>query len=255
MQAEAQDVTDDAILNGRLRLLQPKRGHRFGHDAILLAAAVNAEGGQRVVEFGAGVGAASLALLARVPDIEAVLVEREAGLCALAAENIARNGFADRARVAELDVTAGDFAAAGLAAGGFDHVFMNPPFNAARHQASPHAPRRTAHVAEAGILPRWTQRAAFLLRAGGSLTLIWRADDWPAVVDALRQGFGSLALMPVYPAPGRPAIRVVAAAVKGGRGPARLAPPLTLNDGRQQPTEAAERILRGGEAWPLQLPD
>ncbi|MFZ0460678.1 MAG: methyltransferase, partial [Rhodoplanes sp.] len=28
--------TDDAVLDGRLRLKQPRRGHRFGHDAILL---------------------------------------------------------------------------------------------------------------------------------------------------------------------------------------------------------------------------
>ena len=33
------ETTDDAVLGGRLRLLQPKRGHRVGHDAILLAAA------------------------------------------------------------------------------------------------------------------------------------------------------------------------------------------------------------------------
>jgi len=35
-------VTDDALLGGRLHLLQPKRGHRFGHDAILLAASIPA---------------------------------------------------------------------------------------------------------------------------------------------------------------------------------------------------------------------
>src|SRR2546425_750403 len=33
------EVTEDPVLGGKLRLKQPTRGHRFGHDAILLAAA------------------------------------------------------------------------------------------------------------------------------------------------------------------------------------------------------------------------
>ena len=36
------ETTEDAVLDGRLVLRQPRRGHRFGHDAILLAAAVDA---------------------------------------------------------------------------------------------------------------------------------------------------------------------------------------------------------------------
>jgi tRNA1(Val) A37 N6-methylase TrmN6 len=52
------DCSEDAFLGGKLRLRQPKSGHRAGHDAILLAAATSARSGDRVVEFGAGVGAA-----------------------------------------------------------------------------------------------------------------------------------------------------------------------------------------------------
>ena len=39
-------ITDDAVLGGRLELLQQKRGHRVGHDAILLAAACPARYGR-----------------------------------------------------------------------------------------------------------------------------------------------------------------------------------------------------------------
>ena len=56
VQAEFADVTEDMFLGGQLRLRQPRRGHRAGHDAILLAAATPARAGHRVVEFGAGVG-------------------------------------------------------------------------------------------------------------------------------------------------------------------------------------------------------
>src|SRR6266699_1255879 len=74
------EVTEDPVLGGRLRLKQPRRGHRVGHDAILLAAACPARAGERVVDLGAGVGAAGLALALRAAGIEVALVEVDAGL-------------------------------------------------------------------------------------------------------------------------------------------------------------------------------
>ena len=71
--------TDDAFLGGKLRLRQLKSGHRAGHDAMLLAAATPARSSDRVVDFGAGVGAAGLAVARRVADIRLVLVEIEIG--------------------------------------------------------------------------------------------------------------------------------------------------------------------------------
>ena len=56
------DLTEDAVLGGRLRLRQPRRGHRVGHDAILLAASCPARPGDKVADLGAGVGAAGLIL-------------------------------------------------------------------------------------------------------------------------------------------------------------------------------------------------
>jgi tRNA1(Val) A37 N6-methylase TrmN6 len=236
------DVTDDAILNGRLRLFQPRRGHRFGHDAILLAAAVPAQPGERVAEFGAGVGAASLALLARVPDIDATLFEIDPALCALAEQNIARNGLTDRAQVVARDVTA-------LPTGELlDHIFMNPPFNDDRHQASPDAGRRLAHAAGSELLPRWLESARISLRDRGSLTLIWRADDIASVLQALEAGYGTISVLPVHPSPERPAIRVIASAVRGGDAPMRMLPPLFLNDATLRPSADAEAILRQGAA-------
>ncbi|MFY9600132.1 MAG: hypothetical protein WAR02_07855 [Pseudolabrys sp.] len=41
------ETSEDAILGGRLRVRQPMRGHRVGHDAILLAAATGARTGEQ----------------------------------------------------------------------------------------------------------------------------------------------------------------------------------------------------------------
>ena len=95
--------TEDAFLGGQLRLRQPKSGHRAGHDAMLLAAATPARTGDRVVDLGAGVGAAGLALARRVAGISLVLVEIDPALAALAGGNAAANALA--ADVVVLDVT------------------------------------------------------------------------------------------------------------------------------------------------------
>ncbi len=117
--AEAAEAanSEDAVLGGRLVLRQPLRGHRFGHDAILLAAATAAQAGEQAVDLGAGVGAAGLALARRVEGLGVTLVEIDPALAALARDNAARNGLADRVRAVCLDVAApaAAFAAAGLA--------------------------------------------------------------------------------------------------------------------------------------------
>ena len=78
------------------------------------------------------------------------------------------------------------------------------------------------------------------------LTLIWRADGLAEVLAALSAGFGSVAVLPVYPRPDAPAIRVLVRASKGGSAPLALHAGLTLNDSQGQPTAAAEAVLRGG---------
>src|SRR5829696_8204970 len=170
------EVTDDAVLGGRLKLKQPLRGHRVGHDAILLAAAVPARAGELAVDLGAGVGSAGLALAARVPGARVALVELDPELSALGAENIRRNGFGERARALMLDVTGPSkaFADAGLTPGTADHVLMNPPFNdPARYQVSPDTRRRMAHTAPPVVLDRWIKTAGWLLRPSGTLVVIW----------------------------------------------------------------------------------
>jgi tRNA1(Val) A37 N6-methylase TrmN6 len=248
------DVTQDAVLGGRLLLKQPRRGHRVGHDAILLAAACPARARDRVVDLGAGVGAAGLALALRVAGTRVTLVEVDAGLAALAAENAQVNGLAARVGCTVLDVAAPAraFAAAGLAPESMARVLMNPPFNdPARQRTSPDRQRRLAHAGSGGTLAAWIKTAARLLRPGGTLTLIWRADGLADVLRALAAAFGGVTVLPVHAKAGEPAIRVLVRAAKASRAPLALLPGLVLNDAAGVPTAQAESVLRGGAVLPL----
>jgi tRNA1(Val) A37 N6-methylase TrmN6 len=248
------DVSEDAILGGRLRLRQPRRGHRVGHDAVLLAAACPARAGDAVVELGAGVGAAGLAVAARVPGVSVTLIEIDPALAALVEENARLNGLADRARTLVLDVTASAraFANVGLAPDTIERVLMNPPFNdPLRQRASSDPSRRLAHAAPRSMLAAWARTAARLLRPRGTLTLIWRADGLGDVLDALNSAFGDIVVLPVHGKPGQPAIRVLVRAIKASHAPLQVLPSLILADESGRMTTEAEAILRGGEMLPL----
>src|SRR2546430_17718574 len=91
MAKPAGEFTEDAFLGGQLCLRQPRSGHRAGHDAMLLAAATPARPRDRVVDFGAGVGAAGLAVAKRVPGIGLVLVELDAVVAGPARGHVASN--------------------------------------------------------------------------------------------------------------------------------------------------------------------
>jgi len=246
-------LTEDAVLGGRLRLRQPERGHRVGHDAILLAAATPARPGEHAVDLGAGVGAAGLALAARIAGITVTLVEVDAELAALAAENARRNGLSARAVVLDVTASARAFAAAGLPPGNAARVMMNPPFHdPARQRTSSDPRRRLAYAAPRALLPRWVKTAARLLRPRGTLSLIWRADGLADVLDALGGGgFGAITILPVHGKAGESAIRILVRAEQGSRAPLALLPGLVLNDRAARPTAEAEAVLRAGGALPL----
>jgi tRNA1(Val) A37 N6-methylase TrmN6 len=251
----ASELTEDAFLGGQLRLRQRKSGHRAGHDAVLLAAATPAGSGQRVIDFGAGVGAAGLALARRVAGIELVLVEIDAGLAQLARDNARSNAIPAETIVLDLNASAETFAAVGLTPDSADVVLMNPPFNdPARHRASPEKTREIAHVATATTLQGWVHAARRTLKSGGVLSLIWRADRLAEVLAALDRGFGSLAILPVHGDPAAPAIRVLVRAIKGGKAPTRLCAALMLNDESGVPNKQVQEVLAGKGVLPLASP-
>lgn len=248
---EAIATTDDRVLGGTLLLRQPASGHRAGHDAILLAAATAARRGQRVVDFGAGVGTAGLAVAKRVPGVALALIEINPDFADLARHNAGANGIDADVITLDLAADAETFAAAGLPPDSADVILMNPPFNdPARHRASPDRTREIAHVATGETLATWVHAARRVLKSNGVLTMIWRADGIAEVLGALDRGFGSLALMPVHGGASAPAIRILVRAVKGGKAPAAIHPGIALRDAKGAPDAHIQHILEGQAVLP-----
>lgn len=243
----------DAFLGGRLKLRQPPRGaHRAGTDAVLLARLLAPAPGITLYDLGAATGAVGLAVARLSEAGRVVLVERDPDLVALARENATANGLDARVAVIEADLLApgAQRRAAGLEPNSADIVLTNPPFfEESAHRPSPVPQKASAHTFAAGGLGLWLRTCADLLRPGGRLGLIHRADALPACLDSLRGRFGDCAVRPVHGRADRPAIRVLIAAVKGSRAPFRLLPPLVLQEEAGRFTPEAEALHRG-DPWP-----
>lgn len=235
------ETTDDAVLGGRLKLLQPRLGHRAGHDAVLLAAA--APNSKLALDLGAGVGTAGLALLTRKAAEMVTLVEIDPQLSELSSQNAVRNRFENAVRIVRGDITQ-DLP---LQFDAYDLVIMNPPFNdEAILQSSPDTSRAMAHVAGANTLEHWIARASRHLKANGCLTIIHRPDATLQILKSLDGRYGAIAIVPIFPKPVSAAIRLIVRAIKGRKTPTRMLPGITLNDSDGKPSAIAERILRDG---------
>ena len=243
-------LSRDLWLGGRLTLEQPRRGHRIGSDAALLAAAADLSEG-RIVDVGAGVGAVALAILVRHAPTSADCVEIDPALAGLAAENAVRNGLEPRTRVVAVDIfDARARRLAGLADEAADLVVTNPPFfESGTVRASPDASRARAHVfagdAGTAALVGWIRACLALLKPGGRFALIHRPDALAAILSAVENRLGALALMPVHPRAGASAHRLIVSGVKGSKAPLRIAPALVLHEADGRLTAEADAIHRG----------
>lgn len=240
-------LSDDKFLCGRLRLWQPVKGYRAATDAVLLAAACPAAPGQTVLDLGCGAGAASLCLAARVPGVRLTGLELQPEYADLARRNAARNGV-------EMEVVEGDLAHMPRPLRrDFDHVIANPPWYPPGGTPSPVKVRATA-MQVALPVATWVEVAARRLAPGGTLTLIAGADSLPGLLAALAPKMGSAAVLPLAAREGKPALRVILQAKKGGRAPFRLLAPFVIHAGaahdgdRESYTADANAILRDGAA-------
>ena len=241
-------VSEDALLDGRVRLRQPVDGYRVAIDPVLLAASVPAAPGDRVLDIGAGTGAASLCLASRVEGCIVTGLERDPGLAALCRQNIETNGIGRTVEVIDGDLRAPP---ARLGPASFDHAMANPPWHPDEAGPPPRNRQRArAHVEQGADLVHWVRFAANMLRRGGTLTTILTAERLDEHLAAyIASGIGETAVVPLWSKnDGRPAHRVILRGRKDIRAPVSLLPGFVLHVKNGDYTPEIETILRQGAA-------
>jgi tRNA1(Val) A37 N6-methylase TrmN6 len=243
--------TEDRLLGGRVRILQPAVGYRVAIDPVLLAAAVPARTGETVLDIGTGSGAAALCLAARVDGCRVLGLEKNAAMARLARASARLNMFDEAVTIMEGDLA---HPPPGLVPGRFDRVMANPPYleEAAAARRGSRA-RASAHVEGAARLGAWVDFALQMTRMGGTITIIHRADRLDDLLARFHGKAGGIIVFPFWPKRGRPAKRVIVHAVKGSRAPLVLASGLVLHAATGAYTKAADAILRDSAALSLEV--
>lgn len=244
--AKSARESEDRLLDGAVRLLQPREGYRAAIDPVFLAAAVPARAGDHVLELGVGSGAAALCLAHRVAGCAVTGLERQRGVAALAERNAVLNGMAGR-----VEVVTGDLLdpPAAIRQRRFDHVMANPPFlPAIRADRRTMSARTPSDVEGEADLKAWVDCALRRVKPRGTVTFIHRADRLDALLAALEGRAGGITVLPLWPKPDTAAKRVIVRARQGVATPLILSPGLVLHRADGAYTPEAERILRGGAA-------
>jgi tRNA1(Val) A37 N6-methylase TrmN6 len=251
--ASDEDLTEDAILGGRVIVRQPRAGFRVGIDSVLLPAAVPARAGETILDVGTGVGAAALCLARRVPGCKVIGLELQHELAELARSNADRNGLAE-----SFEVVVGDVSdpPERITRQKFSHVMMNPPYLEPGRGQAPKSPSREKSSIESGAsLAEWIEFGFRALKPKGSLTIIHRADrlqDLLAALDRTARDAGEVVVFPLWPETRRnPAIRVIVRARKSIATPLRIAHGLVLHENGGAFTKDADAVLRQARALDL----
>jgi tRNA1(Val) A37 N6-methylase TrmN6 len=247
LMAATGEITEDAILGGRIRIRQPARGYRVNVDTLLLAAAFDPKmswGGCRFVEAGCGVAGALLSIGKQhehlVPAVSLVGIELDPQMVALAKTNAEINGLA--AQIIE-----GDALNLPTQLGLFDRVLFNPPYDYPGEGRPPSPERQSAYIAERPIAD-WIKVWCNRMSKDAHLTLIHRTHRLGEILEAMNGRLGGVDVFPVRPFADAPARRIIVRARKGSKAPLKLHRGLDLHparDAKEKYTPEAGAMLRG----------
>jgi tRNA1Val (adenine37-N6)-methyltransferase len=242
METTESSETCDAILGGRIRVIQPRNGYRFSVDSILLARFVLVQPRDRLLELGAGTGVISLAIAALHHPREIAALEIQPELVAMIDRNARLNSvYSIRAIAADLRMPN----RRGVPRESFDVVVANPPYRASKSgRISPLEGRRIARSESSATLGDFVAAASRYARRGGRAAFVFAADRSAELISTLREHrLEPKRIRFVHPYSGAPATAILIEARKNGGIEVVIQPPLILFDAPGIYSDEAREIL------------
>lgn len=224
---QAEESLDDLIL-GDMKVIQSTRGYRFSLDAVLLAHFPEPPFSQ-VVELGGGSGVISLIMAWRQSQANFHVVEIQPAMAERAVRSIALNGLEGRVKVLEADINhIPQFMPRGCA----DLVVSNPPFwKKGEGKVSSSQEEAIARHELQLTLEELVQNGVYLLKQGGKMAIIHRADRLEEAMDVFRRHKTPVRrIRLVHSFIEKEARLVLIEAEKNRPGPLRVMPPLIIYD-------------------------
>ncbi|MCQ2913705.1 MAG: methyltransferase [Alphaproteobacteria bacterium] len=240
-----ENYTIDDFLGGKVKLYQPRDdGYRATSDSVLLAAAVNTNPNQCILEVGTGSGVVSCCINARVPGVRITAVEIQEKMAEYARYNFEKNKVNGEVIVSDIRKNFG------YTGGSFDFVYCNPPFMI-EDQICPNNVRDISRRESDCSLKEWIKYSVKYVKNNGIFVMINKADRITQIITALKSEdmplIGDIKILPIYTKAQEGAKRVIVFARKGSKTPDTILPGIILNDENGR-TKKAEEIMRMGQA-------
>ncbi len=223
------DETLDTFLNGKLQVIQKKKGYRFSIDAVLLSQFVKIRKDERVIDLGTGCGILPLLLSQTTKARSFVGVEIQTGLAECAKKNVLLNHLENRMSILQQDLRE---LGKTLAPGSFDVVLSNPPYRRYRSgRINPSVEKAIARHEIEGTFEDLISVASYLLPAKGRGYFIFPAVRTVDLLVALRSGkLEPKRLRFVHPRIGEDAKFILVESVKASGVELKVAAPSILEE-------------------------
>jgi tRNA1Val (adenine37-N6)-methyltransferase len=234
--------TLDALLEGKLAIIQARNGYRFSLDSVLLAHFVRIKGKEKVVDLGSGNAPVALLLAARHPSVKVIGVEIQRQMVERARRAIELGHFEDRVEIIQGDVRKSLDPLCGQL---YDLVVCNPPYRPRQTgRVNPNSEKRIARHEVFGELTDFLRAGAYLLRKGSAMGLVcpaWRSVD--LIEGMRRQGLEPKRMRFVHSFEDAPASLILVEGSKGGGKQLDVAAPLIIYTKDRNYTPELRRIL------------
>ena len=227
------DETLDTFFNGKLQILQKKKGYRFSVDAILLSQFIRIRKNEKVIDLGTGCGILPLLLSQTTKAQSFVGVEIQKGLAECAEKNVVLNHLEERMSILKQDFRE---LKKTFPPGSFDVALSNPPYR--KYQTGRINPSMEKAIARHEIkatLEDLISTVSYLLPPKGRFYLIFPALRTVDLLVALRAGkLEPKRLQFVYPRIGEEAKFILTESIKASGIELNLMEPLILHRNQEK---------------------
>ena len=241
--------TVDAILDGRIRVIQRKRGYRFSLDALLLSHFTDLRNGDDLIDLGTGSGIIALILAQRFRCGRVLGIEIQDELVAIAKRNVVLNGLAGRIEIRRGDVRCPETLCGPQS---FSAAVFNPPYRRLRSGRTNSDPEKAVarHEIE-GTVADFLAAAVYALRPEGRVYAIYPAVRMAELISRMREcRIEPKRLRLVHSRLDGGGEFVLVEGVKGGREGLNVAPPLFIYQDAGVYTREMTEIFRDLSAFP-----
>lgn len=235
------DETLEDLQLGGMKLIQKKKGFRFGMDSVLLAHFADIRPDDTVADFGTGTGILPLLLIGRGKGRRFHAIEIQHEYCEMTERTIRLNHLEEYISVYCMDAGKADSILGSCFA---DAVICNPPYGKpGAALISPLSDRATARSQDQNTLKSFFTAAFRILKGKGKISIVYPASQMLHAMKLMEEcHLEPKRFQLVYPYESRPANLVLIEGVKDARPLLQPLKPLIIFNDNQDLTNELKSI-------------